>query len=136
MSILFKTTKVQMPTDVYTIESRWMSGDADAYETFIQTFNLQQLSELDKVMHTLQWLKANPKNPLDKERNDVYANPYYDFRGDDDGREVTDVDWFDDVPHDVTYEGYPAKLTEVNVFYYDENGDKWNVEYIPDEEVL
>lgn len=104
----------KIPTNRYILHLEFMSGDADHYD--IEKYYCDDEEDFKrlftKVTEGIKELKYN----YDRDEQMAY---WYKIFGD-----------YMEVPHDVTCEGYPARMTNIQGFYYDENGVKFKAEVV------
>ncbi|MDF2534334.1 MAG: hypothetical protein K0R18_491 [Bacillales bacterium] len=133
-------------TNRYEIEVKFMHGDADAYTKEYVRIPSEKIELVEEVLATLHKFKNLPWNEA---RNSYSKHAEYklwfghEYLGSMDGEPAYDEDWPEEItyekweeigqysfewPRDVTYREIDARLDGFKVFYYNENGVKFNVE--------
>lgn len=114
------------PTNTFEVVVTQMSGDADAYNDvrfkFADQVKAEEFAELVATVRDAQssgWCREIDE-VVDAIRDKIDLSKY--------SQPVRSLIW-DICGNDVTCEGHRAIVDEFNVFYYDENGVKYHVNY-------
>lgn len=116
--------------NMFVVETRWMSGDADAYENETDTFRENDPKSFEWFVHmcrVYKILKSDRYGYHDWSDLNKKLNPHgysvYEYRKNNNGIDVSDF-----IRRDVMSDGqYPASLEWVKIKYYDANGVEHDV---------
>ncbi len=118
------------PMSTYEVSVRYMHGDADKYETEIVF-----IKDKDVALEFVEAINEITKNRNKKRERTTWAKKYPHFFDeectiDDAKYEDTYLTW----PGDCTVNGmYSAAIESCQIFYFDEDGIKFEVEYVGEE---
>jgi hypothetical protein len=109
-----KPIKTRNPKNKYLIIAEAMHGDADKYEKVeIGPFSKSQIKEIEAIINLFKKMKKYDCDP----------NGYYNIEG---FEEFYSDCW----PSDCTCCDYPASFKSYEIFFFDENGIKYQVKVI------
>ena len=113
--------------NMFVVETEWMSGDADSYNSDGESYKADLEQEFEWFVDLCRVYRVLIDEGYgDWEEINTILNPigYYVRSGKDkSGTDVTDL-----IRRDVFSDGeYPAQLSEINIKYYDTNGIEHDV---------
>lgn len=117
MEFLKEKTKVQTITSKYQVVVETMTGDADDYHEFAVLFDENQISDLQQYIiycEVLQKQYPNGRGGYDDYELDFFEEYFSD-------------DWYN-------HEGMEDSMEDYSVYYYDEDGIKYDVKVVLSEE--
>ena len=113
MEFLKEKTKVQTIKSKYQVVVDTMTGDGDDYHNFSVLFDENQISDLQQYIiycEVLQNQYPNGRGGYDDYKLDFFEEYFSD-------------DWYN-------YEGMEDSMEDYSVYYYDEDGIKYNIKVV------
>lgn len=122
------------PTDSFIIEYKVMFGDADGYKkSALGPFksNANNINYIEEILRVFKEAEKSERDEYEEiEGYDIwFGGEILDGMNEDDPR----FEFADDWPNDpFTDYSVPGRLEEYKIFYFDNNGRKFNVEFTLD----
>jgi len=127
--ILGPTKPPPAKKNMFVVETEWMSGDADAYNTQVDTWDEKDSEQMEWFIHQCRVYKILMDDRWgyhDWQDMNKLLNPhgYFTRRS----KDTSGIEMSDFIRRDVFSDGeHPARLEEVNIKYYDANGIEHDV---------